>query len=164
MIKRTFAAFLILSLVFALASCGGDKTFGHCELRIPLSDGFSERDAEGFDVAYSNGDLAVAILRISFAAGYDEGIPETLMPNEFAAYYLYRTDRRAEIVSEYDFAYYEFSESYESGEYYHLMSFYRSKWAYFAVLFSSREEMREVSRGIFLEYADAAYFVEYEEN
>ena len=160
MFKKIIAVLILIAAVFSLFSCS-EGYFGHAELRIPLEENFKKQKTSDFDVAYSNGEAAVAILRISFVAGYDIGIPQTLMPNEFAAYYLYRTDRTEKINRMDDFAFYEYTEEYESGKYYHLMSFFRSEYAYFAVLYSTPEALKEKWRDKFIEYSDEVYFVKY---
>ena len=149
---------LILALFSALVSCGGgDAVFSYCELRIPLTEDFSEVKNENFDVTYSNGDYAVAILRVSFVAAVKEGIPETLSASEFGEVWLEKCERDANIING-DIAYSEYYDDAGGAEYFYLEAFYRSPYAYFVVLFTTVSDLEEAGRVDFLKFANDVTF------
>lgn len=160
MIKRFVALFTLLCACLSFFACAGDEeSFGHAELRIPLSGDFRETEAEGFDASYTNGDVLVGIMRISFLAGYNQGIPDTYMPSEFAEYYKKVTERDAVVHLEGDVAYYVYNDMPSDELYTYLACFYRSKYAYFVVLFACRAEEGAELVPELLELANKAYFV-----
>ena len=54
----------------------------------------------GFDKCYTNGIYAVGIVRISFEAGFNQGIPETMSAAEFAHFWKTKTDRDAAVETD----------------------------------------------------------------
>ena len=154
MIKKTISATLILLLCFSFVSClDTDTVYSHCELTIPLADNFREIENENFDVTYTDGESAVAILRISFEAGLKSGISNLMSSYEFGEFWLERCERDASVVKE-GTVYCE----YYDGEQYYLETFYRSKDAYFVVLFATAAKNREKNFGKYLEYAEGVKF------
>ncbi len=150
---------LIAALFILCASCGKEK-FGHAEMRIPLNSDFESVEIEGYDSAYSDGKKVVATMRISFEAGFNQGIPETFTPQEFAAFYLKEVGREAEIQKDGYLAFCEYKVKDGELDYYYMLSFYRTKFAYFVVLFttpsfadeSPREEFLKIAKSIYFEY------------
>ena len=85
---RKFLLFLILPLALSLVSCSREVRAEHCELGIILSSDFEPCDTGGaFDLAYSDGELTVGMVRVSYAALVDSGIPATLSVRELAELY-----------------------------------------------------------------------------
>lgn len=159
MIKKIFSFILALAAVITLVSCDGEKIFGHAELRLPLSEDFREFEAETFDAAYSDGNILVAVYRVSFAAGMEDGIPETLTPEQFARLYKKSSGRDAEIKKKGLTPYYEYSETQNGVKSCYLASFYRSKYAYFAVLFAAPEGIYSEKLPEIFSYIENVIFV-----
>lgn len=157
MIKKIISAFLALLLCFSFASCSDEPVYSHCELTIPLPNSFSKIENQDFDVTYTDGETAVAILRISFEAGLNSGISNLMSASEFGEYWLERCEREASIVKG-STVYCEYYETQGSHEQYYLEAFYRSKYAYFVVLFATAAENREKNVGKYREYADGVIF------
>ncbi len=131
--------------------------FSYCELRLPLTDDFEEIENENFNVTYSNGNYAVAVLRISFIDAVVEGISETMSAYEFGEFWLERCDRDAKLKSD-KFVYCEYEDRISSVKYYYLEAFYRSAYAYFVILFTTVPELKAQGRTDFLKYAENLYF------
>lgn len=147
--------FLCLCL---LISCSEDG-YGHAELVIPLPDTYEAFETESFDAAYTDGKSTAAILRISFEAAYKSGIPDSFMPDEFAAFYMNEVDIDCQISDGGDFAYCEYTVEQKGIEYSYLASFFRSKYAYFIVVFTTDSISYQNEKSAFLEYADGVAFL-----
>ena len=160
MVKKISVLFLAVSLVFTLFACEKEeKIFGHAELRIGLREDFEKFAAESFDAAYTNGSAIVGIYRVSFDAGIDVGIPDFLTPEQFARLYMQSSEREAEIKL-YGFTpYYEYTELQGGVKNSYLASFYRSRFAYFAVIFACPESAYEENLPVFLSYTESVIFV-----
>ena len=153
--KRALVIFLVFVLSFNLFACGeGDDKYTYCELVLPLADTFERVEADSFDAAYTDGGAVVGVRRISYTVSEDLGIPPTLEPAQFAHYYMLVSEREHEIKKEGDVPYY----SYESDGYFYTFTFYTSKYAYFAVVYSCRTQMRDAYEEKFIEYACGARF------
>ncbi len=149
------AALLLMSLFI---SCG-EQIYGHAELRIDLPSDYSEYEAQGFDSSYVSGTSIVGILRISFEAGLTQGIADTYMPREFAEFYLEKLGRDATVEMLGDAAYYQYTDYGETENYYYLSAFYRSKYAYFVILFACPEDEFKTQQPAFFEYAKSVVFI-----
>lgn len=159
MIKRILYALILLTFILSVSSCG-EPEYRHCELVIPLSSEFQEFESEDFDVAYSDGTSVAAIVRISFVAAYNEGIPETLTPTEFGKFWVRKCQRDAEVISESGQSFCTYYEGEEGKEFFYLESFFRSHSAYFVVLFATPKSNEEAGRAEFLDYSSKVYFTE----
>ena len=158
MFKRVISFVLSFALSLSLLSCaGGEDGFSYCELSIPLTEDFYAVENERFDATYSNGDYAVAILRISFVAAVMDGIPETLSAYDFGEIWLERCDRDANIRHG-ELAYCEYYDYAGGIEYFYLEAFYRSPYAYFVVLFTTAAELESTGRVDFLKFAKNVTF------
>ena len=158
MFKKLLSFVLALALSVSLISCSdGDGAFSYCEMSIPLTEDFYPVESEKFDATYSNGNYAVAILRISFVAAVMDGIPETLSAHDFGEIWLERCDRDANMISG-DLAYCEYYEDAGGIEYFYLEAFYRSPYAYFVVLFTTAAELESTGRVDFLKFAKNVTF------
>ena len=111
-----------------IPSCSDKNEFSHCELTLVLEDGFSEIESSDFDLLLSNGDVAVSVNRISFAAGFNQGISDT------------------------------YTEKGENKELFYTVTFYRSKNAYFTVAYATDVQNKDLWSSKFLEFAENAYF------
>ena len=154
MLKRCITFVLCAAFLFLSVSCKRDKIYSHAELVIPLSEDFYATADPSFDASYSNGELSLAILRISFAAGVMSGIPETLEPKAFARYWLLQNEREAEIIKRGDYAICD----YMDGDMFYLAAFFRSKNAYFVLLFATLGSLEAEWRDRMLEFTDGVYF------
>ena len=157
MIKRLFALILTIVLALSIVSCEEKHKYAHCELILPLTSDYQRVENENFDVAYSNGKNMVAVLRISFVAGMNEGIPETMTTVEFRDFWLDKLDREA-ILADGEITYCEYYDGEAENETYYLEAFYRSKYAYFVVLFATNARREEDGRREFLSYTEKVKF------
>ena len=159
MIKRILSAILLFSALLSLFACNEEKIYGHAELQIALDEDFDEFDSESFDAVYTNGKAIVGIMRISFEASFNEGIPDALTPEQFARLYKTITKRDAEITFHGNTPYYEYRELQDGVENSYLASFYRSKHAYFAVIFATPTAFYPELKNEFLSLTDTVIFV-----
>ena len=150
--KRFLISLLSAVLVFSLFSCG--DYYGHCELVLPLDKEYQAVESEGFDKSYTNGVYAVGIVRISFEAGFNQGIPETMSARELARFWKTQTGKDAVIETDGTTPYY----TYELDGYFYLSGFYRSPYAYFVVLMSAPIAVSESAKQDFTEILDGAKF------
>lgn len=160
MIKRVFCALLTLSLVLSFFSCAEEKTYGHCELKIPLSEDFYEIQTDNFDISYTNGEIICAILRISFDAAVIENIPPTLSAYNFGIYYSMRCSRFVDMQKYEDVDYCTYYDTAGEDEYFYSEAFYRSQNAYFVVLFATPVENEDAWRNKILLYFADVYFTD----
>ena len=153
MIKKSVCIFLSFLLCLSLASCSdGPRIYSHCELSIQLPESFYEYEDKNFDVSYTDGTDAVAILRISFDAAVNEGISNLMTAYEFGEYWISRCQREANLIGG-DTVFCDYFEGDGASGQYYLEAFYRSKHAYFVVLFATAAKNSDKSYGKFLEYA-----------
>ena len=157
MIKRVFVLLLTVLLSLSFVSCEEENKYSHCELILPLTNDYKSIENEDFDVTYSNGKSIVAALRISFVAGMNEGIPETMTALEFRDFWLDKLGREA-ILFDADVPYCEYYDGDEGGETFYLEAFFRSRYAYFVVLFATSARNEESGRAEFLSYVDKVKF------
>lgn len=159
MIKRVISFFLVLlTVAAALVSCSDECAFTHCEITLTLPKDFGERESENFDLLLSNGEATVGISRITFIAGFNQGIPETYTAKQFASFFMYKSGKDAEIYSYGDVPYYSYTEDSGSKTLYCLATFYRTRYAYIYVLYSTDESKESEWREKFLSYATSASF------
>ncbi len=158
MVKKLLAIILLLATCLAAASCDGEVVYGHAELEIALPEDFREFEAESFDAAYTDGQALVGILRISYDASFNEGVPDFLTPEQFARFYKTATKREAEIALHGATPYYEYTEKQDGVENAYLASFYRSKYAYFAVVFATPKLFYGELKSEFLSYTESVIF------
>ncbi len=151
MIKR-ISLWLVLSILASLLiSCSNkDQKYSYAELSLPLSADFYETEEENFDVAFTNGESVVAVIRLSFSAAIAEGIVETMTPTEFGKYWLKRCGRSADVKNTDSTTY---ATYYDNNGYFYLEAFYRSEYAYFVVLFAADSDKEEALKPTFLNYA-----------
>ena len=161
MLKRALSLLFIISLLFSITSCGDEAEppmLSHKEFRLPLPEGYVAVENGDFDATVSNGRYMIAVRRISFIAGMQQdGIPETLTDVEFGELYLEKCHRYEE-VQKTTVAYAEYFDSSNGVEHYYVETFYRSPYAYFALLFVSPAELAGEAEGVFLELANKVYF------
>ena len=159
MIKRIVCIALSLIIILSIFSCGGPK-YKYCELVIPLDSDFEKTENENFDASFTDGKTVVAIVRISFVAAYNEGIPETLTPYEFGKFWLIKCGRDAEVITNDGVSFCTYYENQNENEYFYLESFLRSHSAYFVVLFATVKSNEQAGRAEFLDYLRKIYFAE----
>lgn len=157
MFKKLLALFLAVLLLAFSVSCGKDGIYSHCELIIGLDGDFEEVENADFDVTYSNGKYMVAVVRISYVAGMLDGIPETMTTLEFGELWLQRCMRVATVMSG-EITYTEYYSGTGAEEHYYLEAFYRSKYAYFVVLFATLSKNEAAGREDFIRYAKSVRF------
>ena len=159
MVKRIFTVILFFSVLLTIASCDKNDFFGHAELRIALDSDFREFKSDNFDAAYTDGTAVVGIYRISYNAGFNQGIPDFLTPAQFAAFYMERAEIESEVKDYRGTAYYEYTRLDGELKNSYIASFYRSKYAYFIVLFATPEKLYPDIAGELLSYTETVIFV-----
>ena len=164
--RYLIAIFLLFSLLFTFTSCKKkdegtkDITVQYCELGLVLSEGFESYDSGGaFDVAYYDGNAIVGMTRYSFVDCIEYGFLSTLDPEKFAEVHLQKTEKEGvEIFKDGDVPYYSYTLTNSSGgEYFYLLAFYRTPYAYFVVTFITPAERSDEMKDVFLQYAKSAY-------
>ena len=150
--RRYCLLFFAVLLAVFLVSC--DTGYTYCEISLPLGAEYEDIDYEGFDASFSNGEAVACILRISFEAGFKQGIPETMNSRQFANFWRNRVGRNEEIYLDRATPYY----TYNQEGYFYVNGFYRSQYAYFVVLFACPEESSDVYLKDFLDILDGAVF------
>ena len=156
MLKKVLSLLLAVLLSFTFISCSDEPpVYSHCELTVPLPENFYEVSDENFDVSYTDGECVVAILRISHDAAVNEGISNLMSTYEFGQFWLLRCERSANLIND-GIVYCDY---YDGGNYY-LEAFYRSKHAYFVVLFATSANKSEMCRSVFIEYANGVKIIE----
>ena len=160
---RFLSLFLILTLLAAsLLSCKdsvAEKEFSHCELTLVLDGSFSEERSEDFDMLVTNGDIAVSLIRISFEAGFSQGISDTYTAKNFAAFFMNKSEKSDNLLMHGDVPYYTYTESISGTEpVFYTVTFYRSHHAYFVVAYAVAEKNKSKFEAKVLQYAEAAYF------
>lgn len=156
---KVLILFLILTFsFFALVSCSDTKEFTHCELTLVLDKSFQEQESEEFDLLLSNGDAVISLTRISFEAGFDSGIPDTLTPKGFAAFFMNKSGKSDELLMRGELPYYTYNESVNGSDIFYTVTFYRSYNAYFIVAYATPLQNKNELSEKFLWYAENAYF------
>ena len=159
MIKRAISLLLVLTAVLTLlVSCSDERDFTHCEITLTLPKDFKERESENFDLLVSNGEAFIGISRITFIAGFNQGIPETYTAKQFASFFMYNSGKEAELYTYGDVPYYSYIEESGSKTLYCLATFYRTRYAYIYVLYSTEESKESKWREQFLSYATSVSF------
>ncbi|MBR2930877.1 MAG: hypothetical protein IKC32_06575 [Clostridia bacterium] len=152
--KRSVALLLVILISsLALFSCAPLER-GYLEVKLDLPDSFRTHDSGGtYDASYTDGRMIVGVLRLSFDAMENEGIPATMTPLRFAEYYkdhFVNSLDPTEVREEGDVPYL----SYSSGDgFSYLATFYFSPYAYFVVTYVARDEYFEALKPIMLSYA-----------
>ena len=159
MCKRLTAFLLFACLVFSLFSCGGED-FSHCEITLALTEDFKSIETEDFDAAYSDGNLSVAIIRISFVAAVNDGISDTLSSSQFASFWLEKCGRDCEVTLYGGVDTAQYTDLVSDEAYTTVSAFYRSKYAYFVVLYTVRSSAFDSYRDSIYEYISGAYFTD----
>ena len=159
MTKRILSLMLVIISLLTLFSCGGEK-YSYCEMLLPLGDEFYGVEVEDFDKAFSDGETVVAVLRISFVAANKEGFGEVLTPLEFGRFWNEKCERNADVLSGSGVFYSVYYNPSASGEDVYLEAFYRSKNAYFVLLFAAARVDGEEQVEKFLAYASGVRFTD----
>ena len=161
-IKRILGALLLISTLLSLFSCNEERVrCSYAELAIDLPKSFQPYEQEGiFDAAFYDGETMVGIVRISFVAGYDNGIPDTLSPEKFAQYYMSSIGRTGSVDKRGDVPYFIYYNTDSSTTYFYLATFYRTLYAYFAVTYITEAKNEYKNTEKYLEYATSAYMLD----
>ena len=159
MIKRVLSLILALMTVTALlVSCSDYSSFTHCEITFTLPNDFEVRESENFDLLISNGEATVAVSRVTFSAGFNQGIPETYTAKQFASFFMYNTKTEAEIYTFDGVPYYSYIDESGTRALFCLATFYRTRYAYIYVLYSTDASKENEWREKFLSYATSVSF------
>ena len=163
--KRTLTVMLLLiSLTLALTSCKNreaeDYSVQYCELGLELSAGFESYDSDGaFDTAFYDGNVIVGMTRYSFVDCIEYGFLSTLDPLRFAEVHLEKTGREnIAVLTSGDVPYYCYTLTNSSAkEYFYMLTFYRTPYAYFVVTFITPASRANEMMDTFFKYAHSAY-------
>ena len=148
--RRFLALLLCLAALITLFACSGEREFTHAELTLTLPDDFRREDAGGrADMLLTNGEATVAVTRFPFS---NSSIPASLSTDDFARYYMQKTEISATLYAYRDIPYYTYRDA--STGLFCTATFLRSPYAYFTVLFAAQDEAQW--REQFLEIADTA--------
>ena len=160
--RKAFAILLCLAICLSVCSCSM-RNIEFCELRFSLPRSFSEVDGgDSFDVALSDGEVFVGVLRISFDAAVESGIPATMTPFKLAEYYMSLTEKgdKATPVTEHgDVPYYCYVEENGGIQYLYMPTFYFSYYAYFIITFITPTSTDEDIVARLLSYTESVHLV-----
>ena len=159
MLKRVLALFLSVFVFLSVISCEKED-FSHCEMTVPLTDKFERIYSESFDAAFSDGVLSVALLRISFEAAELDGIPISMSSEKFARFWLQNSGRYADVFLHNGVDCAEYKDTENGALYSTVSAFYRSKYAYFVLIFTVNEFDFESYRDSIYEYISGVYFTD----
>ena len=157
--ERLFSLFLILTFIPCfLVSCTGEKKFTHCEMTLVLDESFSEEESEDFDLLVTNDDIAISLIRISFEAGFNQGISDTYTAKGFAAFFMHKSEKSDTLLMHGDVPYYTYTENTKEHDVFYTVTFYRSYNAYFVVAYAVPEWKKDELGEKLLDYAAKVYF------
>ncbi len=171
-VLKLAAIVLSLATLFSLFSCSKPKKHELAELGIDLPDEFSDYNTDGaYDAAYSDGNMIVGMLRLSFADCTKNGVSINMSPYEWAGYYRERAlkldtaenmENLSEVMVRGDSYYFTYSILGEDGEYYFYMpAFYKSEYAYFVLTFIIPEKNKTEESVRIASYLDTVYITPY---
>ena len=159
MLKRTLFFLLCIVIICSSLSCTEEPDFSHAEMTLPLPDSFERIDKENYDAAFTDGEVVITVLRLSFSAAFNDGIPETMNSNEFAHFWINKSGKNYEIKLHGGVDYAEYTEDVNGEEYYYVSAFYRTQYAYFVVVFATHGSLADARRNDILSYMGSIYFV-----
>ena len=165
-VKSAVSLLIVFSVLLTLIGCGNGKIrCSYAELAFDLPKSFEPyTEAEdSFDAAFYDGETVMGMLRISFVAGYDNGIPDTLSPEKFAKYYMNKIERTGDIDVRGDVPYFIYYNTEGGVTYFYLAAFYRTRYAYFVVSFITEAKNEYKNTEKYLEYASGAYILDVEQ-
>ncbi len=157
MLKRILIILTLAATLITCVGCSDETLYGHCELVIPLTDDYYEVSEPNFDISYSNGVYGIAITRISYVAALSSGLPETMTSADFGEYWLKENSRIANIIND-EITYTEYSDGEGDEESFYLVAFYRTRYAYFVVMFVADATREDTGRAEFLSFARGITF------
>ncbi len=135
-IKNTCALLVLVSVFVSIVGCSRYVEYSHCELAITMPREYEQVDIDEFDLALSNGEAIVGMIRLSFEAAVQEGINSTHSPESFAELYTLMIGREdVEIMQHGDVPYFTYTREGESADYFYMQTFYRTHHAYFIISF-----------------------------
>ena len=156
--KKTVSLMLTLVLAFMFFVSCKEKEFVHCELSLPLGDTFVEIESDDYDLLLSDGEIAVAVTRLTFIAAFNQGIADTYTAKAFANYFMKKSGKSDTLYTLGDIPYYTYTEKGKNTDMFYTVTFYRSLNAYFIVAYASNAQIREKTEPKMLEYAKSLYF------
>ena len=160
MLKRIFASLVMLSLLIPTLTSCGEKTFSHAELYMTLPSSFDAVESAEYDLALTDGEATVGLMRISLVAAMESGIRDTYSPKDFAEFMRDESNIDSEVYTYKDIPYYTVAASSGGRDFYSLYTFYRSKSAYFVIVFTAPKDREEEWREKFLGFADTVNFTD----
>lgn len=155
MLKRVLLILLVLATALSLASCG-ERELRTSELVLSLPRDFRELKSDGkADLIVSDGVMSISVTRFSFM---NPDIPPSLSADDFASYFLEKTQGSGSVYHYSDVPYYTYSYDSDGIELLCTATFFASPYAYFLVLFSyPSAKGTEYGEKIF-EYTDGISF------
>ncbi len=135
--KKIMSMILLLALTLSLGGCD-ERRFEYQEFSITLPDEYKEleqeKDEKKYDLLVTNGDVIIGLNRISRLSAAQAGLPDALMPREFAEYYMKQSGIESDIAMSGVVPYYIYYNTPAGAErQFCLIAFYRSEYAYFTL-------------------------------
>ncbi len=135
--KKITSIILLLALAVSLTGCD-ERRFEYQELSITLPNKYKEleqeKDEKKYDLLVTDGDVIIGLNRISRLSAAQAGIPDALMPREFAEYYMKQSGIESDIVMSGVVPYYIYYNTPAGApRQFCLIAFYRSEYAYFTL-------------------------------
>lgn len=155
---RISALLLLLAMLVCTVGCAKTREHIHCELGISLPREYEKVDIEQYDLAMSNGEAIVGLMRLSFEAALGEGIYSTHSPYAFAELYTVILGMEDTTVEEHgDVPYFTYTRQSSGGDYFYMATFYRTHYAYFIITFICPLELEGGYRVNFLSYTEQVF-------
>ncbi len=154
--KKITLFILIISILFGIIGCSDNRSFTFAEFTITLPKEYSEMEKnDTYDLTMTNGEAIIGLNRIPRGSAAEAGIPDWLMPKEFADYYMRKAGVDSAVELQGDVPYYIYYNTPIGGEaQFCLAAFYRSQYAYFTLFLIVNAEAERPYIGAFLDYID----------
>ena len=161
--KKLLIVLLAVWMAVAMVSCAGKdprdgeaKTFSVDGLSITLTDGFREKDVDGYNKGYDSAKMGVLVLKEAFA---DIPGAESLTLDDYAEMVLENNQGKASEVKTSDgLTYMEYVAESSGQEYGYLVVMYRSADAFWLVQFFSKSADFNEYRPSFINWAKTVTF------
>lgn len=161
-LKSVISAILLVCIFTGLVSCKDTVRCSYAELALDLPRSYEPYETDSFDAAFYDGETVVGFLRISFVAGYDNGIPDTLSPEKFARFYMEKIGRQLDVSIRGDVPYYIYYNTDGDVTYFYLATFYRTLYAYFVITYVTEAKNEIKNTEAYLTFAKNAYMLDVE--
>ncbi len=156
--KSVISLFSVLALlILTLVGCSGNyttHTLGEISIELPKQ---YERYADAeelFDLSLTDGRAIIGLNRISFTDAIESGLDITRTPRDFAEYYMESADVDSEVLVKGDVPYYTYTYDRLDVNYYCMIAFYRTPYAYHIATLMVKNEYKIEYENAFVDYID----------